>query len=149
MILLMLTNMELLLNIITWLQLPWNIGPNHWTLHGMCTNIIYLDITKAYDIIPHTQLLSKLSIGDHLLKCITHCLIGRKQCIVLNGCKSNWAPVRSDFPQGTILGSNLFIIYSNGLSYEQLMFDVHWWHQTLLTCSYCSTQIIMYFRCKE
>ena len=118
--------MDLLLNIITWLHLPWNIGPiiTGLCMVAICTNIIYLDITKAYDIIPHAQLLSKLSIGDHLLKCITHYSLGRKQWVVLNGCKSNQAPVRSDVPQGTVLGSNLlFILMIYHMNSQCLMFS--------------------------
>ena len=77
---------------------------------------IILDFYKAFVKVPHQRLLLKLkahSIGDGIIDWIEKWLTDRRQRVVVDGEVSNWKSVFSGVPQGSVLGSLLFLIYIN------------------------------------
>ena len=75
---------------------------------------ILLDFDKTFDKVPHKRLLSKLtSYGStgNIHNWITYFLSNRKQRVSVNGALSNITDVTSGVPQGSVLGSILFLLY--------------------------------------
>ena len=85
---------------------------------GIPVDVIYLDLQKAFDTVPHCRLLSKIQahgIGGLVLQWIQEWLKDRRQRVVLNGCESVWTEVTSSVIQGSVLGPICFTIYMNDL----------------------------------
>ena len=90
-----------------------------WQYHsgrGDEVQAIFFDLQKAFDTVPHAKLISKLAdldISPHFLSWISSYL---KQQVVVSGTMSPSINVVSGVPQGSVLGTLLFLVYVDGLA---------------------------------
>ena len=83
------------------------------------TLVTYLDIKKAFDTVNHNILLKKckkLGIHGNIYFWLENYLENRKQITTANSVQSDTGNIVCGVPQGSILGTLLFLIYVNDLN---------------------------------
>src|SRR5277367_257819 len=86
---------------------------------GQEIKVVALDISRAFDSVWHSGLLSKLmsaGIGGYVYRWIRDFLNDRYIRVVINGRESSAASINAGVPQGSILGPTLFLIFINDIT---------------------------------
>ena len=77
---------------------------------------VLMDLSKAFDCVPHDFLLSKLAaygLDESFLCYIYSYLLNQRQCLRINNTNSDFLNVISGVPQGSVFGPILFNCFFN------------------------------------
>ena len=80
---------------------------------------IHLDFKKAFDSVSHELLihhkLKSYNISESMITWLSSLLNNHIQSVRINGSTSSWTKVTSGVPQGSILGSLMFLLFVNDI----------------------------------
>ena len=91
------------------------------TLDKKCyLGTVMMDLSEAYDYIPHDLLIARLAAYGFGLKCLklfSSLLSSRKQHVKYGNSYSEWQNIESGVPQGSVMGPLLFNSFMNDFTH--------------------------------
>ena len=85
---------------------------------GMEVRAIAIDFSAAFDKVNHKGIvhnLQNIGVGGKFLELCRTFLLGRRQYVSVDGCRSATSAVYSGVPEGSVLGPLFFILYTSSL----------------------------------
>ena len=89
---------------------------------------IFLDFSKAFDIVDRAALIEKLDfygIRDIAKDWFTSYLPNRQEFVTVNGIESDLTSISCGIPQRSVFGASLFLLYINDVHLCSTLFDFH------------------------
>ena len=99
-----------------------NLDNNHFI------GAVLMDLSKAFDCIPHDLVIAKLAAYGFDKKMICYiysCLKSRKQCVSVNNINNTFKEIISGVPQGSVVRPILFNTFFNDFFYFILVASAH------------------------
>src|SRR6218665_285501 len=112
------------------------------------------EVSAAFDTVDHEILLKRLQLSfglsGNFLTWLASFLDGRSLCVVHGSSRSQWVPAPHSIPQGSVLASLLYIIYTSELGPLRILTVLCWVSCMLMmsrpTCTVCHLMPWLPFR---